>query len=288
VDQYTSSAHLPEWFVTAVEMTPRDHAVTQAAIQRWVDASISKTNNLPTSFEPEDVAEFYKTLYESGCKGGTVYRDKSRDEQVLNVPKEKIPELKPIPTEIYDMKAYPIHTPVGKMNVKLGFHPSDGEPFEAWFDVSKSGTAMNADREALARLVSLVLRMDSPIPPKRRLYLVVDQLAGIGGGESAGFGPGRVESVPDGIAKGLQRHLDRLEALEAEEADKVVVEDKAPQEASEAPQEAKKSNGSNGHNGHGNGHGHGVTLDICPSCHHAALYRTEGCRKCAHCDYSQC
>jgi ribonucleoside-diphosphate reductase alpha chain len=279
-EQFTSSKHLPEWFVTATEMSPKDHATTLAAIQRWVDASISKTCNLPSNFAPEDVADFYRTLYDSGCKGGTVYRDKSRDEQVLNVPDEKPPELKPIPTEVYDMKAVPIHTPVGKMNVKLGFHPEDGEPFEVWLDVSKSGTTMNADREALARLASLVLRMDSPLTPQRRIHLMIDQLIGIGGGESAGFGPNRVESVPDGVAKGLQRHLDRLEAEEQARAAREVME--APG-APEAPKPPKK-----GSNGKSNGNGHGLNLDICPSCHHAALYQTEGCRKCAHCDYSQC
>lgn len=282
-DQYTSSKHLPAWFVTATEMTPKDHATTLAAIQRWVDSSISKTCNLPTEFAPEDVSDFYRSLYDSGCKGGTVYRDKSRDEQVLNVPDEKPPELKPIPTEIYDLKAFPIHTPVGKMSVKLGFHPSDDEPFEAWFDVSKSGTTMNADREALARLASLVLRMDSPIPPQRRLHLMIDQLIGIGGGESAGFGSNRVESVPDGIAKGFQKHLERLEALEEAKTAAATVEVVETPMASPVLKKVAKSDGSNG-----NGHGVSLNLDICPSCHHASLYRAEGCRKCANCDFSRC
>ena len=82
---------------------------------------------------------------------------------------------------------------------------------------------MNADREALARLVSLILRMDSPLDPKARMNLVIDQLKGIGGRESHGFGPNRVDSIPDGIAKGLQKLLSAGEtAQKAKEVVEVV------------------------------------------------------------------
>ena len=276
-DQFMTSKHLPDWFVTAAEMSPKDHAFTQAAIQRWVDSSISKTCNLPQHFTVEDVSDFYKTLYESGCKGGTVYRDKCREEQVLNVPEEPTPEVRPIPEGVYDMKAVSVHTPVGKMNIKLGLH-DDGEIFESWFDISKAGTTLNADREALARLVSLVLRMDSPLDPKRRLNLVIDQLQGIGGRESHGFGPNRVDSVPDGIAKGLQKLLNAVEDAQKAAAVVEVVE------VSGASEHVSKPNGSNG-----NGHRQTMLgLDICSVCHEASMYRSEGCSKCANCGNSRC
>ena len=282
-EQFTKSTHLPNWFVTATEMSPRDHAITQSAIQRHVDSSISKTCNLPQDFSVEDVGDFYRTMYESGCKGGTVYRDKCREEQVLNIPEEEktIPEVRPCPEGVYDMKAFSVHTPVGKMNVKLGIH-DDGEIFESWFDISKAGTTLNADREALARLVSLILRLDSPIDPKRRLNLVIDQLKGIGGRESHGFGPNRVDSVPDGIAKGLQKLLDAVEGAQKAAAVVEVVEvPGASERVSKGP--------SNGNGSNGNGHRQAMLgLDICPACHEASMYRSEGCSKCANCGNSRC
>lgn len=74
---------LPGYFVTAMDLTPEEHVRVQAVIQRWVDSAISKTVNMPTSATKEDVAEVYTLMHTLGCKGGTVYRDKSRDDQIL-------------------------------------------------------------------------------------------------------------------------------------------------------------------------------------------------------------
>ena len=80
---------LPEHFVTAMELTPEEHVRVQATIQRWVDSSISKTCNVPNEYTIEQTAALYETMYRLGCKGGTVYRDGSRDEQVLSTQTEK-------------------------------------------------------------------------------------------------------------------------------------------------------------------------------------------------------
>lgn len=310
VDQFSSSKYLPTWFVTGMEMTPEDHVYTQAKIQRWVDSSISKTSNLPADYSPSQVGDYYRLLYKLGCKGGTVYRDKSRDEQVLNIPDVPVAEvakdefrveMRDVPSEPYDLIGVPVQTPAGKLSAKLGLHPDDGEPFEAWIDVSRAGTAMNADREAMARLVSLVLRMESALSPARRLQLVIDQLDGIGGGDSAGFGPLRVLSVPDGIAKAFRMLLGRMNdrkkaAAEAEAEEHEDAEEHAI-EVVEAPTSAPKGANGNGHkNGHKNGNGHSnghhlqatTQKDLCPQCHQVTLYRTEGCSKCAGCGFSRC
>lgn len=75
---------LPEWFITSGQIEPLDHVKVQAAIQRWNDSAISKTVNLPATATIEDVSKVYETMYKSGIKGGTIYRDLSRNIQVLN------------------------------------------------------------------------------------------------------------------------------------------------------------------------------------------------------------
>lgn len=80
---------LPEWFITAMTMSPEAHADTQCVIQRWVDSSISKTVNAPKGYSVEQVESVYQRLYRGGAKGGTVYVDGSRDSQVLTLKAEE-------------------------------------------------------------------------------------------------------------------------------------------------------------------------------------------------------
>jgi ribonucleoside-diphosphate reductase alpha chain len=79
---------LPDHFVTAMELSPEEHADTQCIIQRWVDSSLSKTVNAPAGFTVEQVEKVYERLFRGGAKGGTVYVDGSRDTQVLTLTKE--------------------------------------------------------------------------------------------------------------------------------------------------------------------------------------------------------
>src|SRR5262249_15454343 len=80
-----------------MDLTPEEHVKVQAAIQRWVDSSISKTCNLPANYTVEQTREIYELLYRSGCKGGTIYRDGSRDVQVLNLKEEDKKNLNDAP-----------------------------------------------------------------------------------------------------------------------------------------------------------------------------------------------
>lgn len=94
VDEYlklhpeTDRQHLPDYFVSAMELTPEEHADTQCRIQRWIDSSISKTVNAPKGFTVRQVQDIYMRLYKGGAKGGTVYVDGSRDTQVLTLTNE--------------------------------------------------------------------------------------------------------------------------------------------------------------------------------------------------------
>lgn len=80
-----SKNHLPDYFVSAMELTPEEHVAVQCAIQRWVDSSISKTVNAPRGYSVKQVEKIYESLYKGGAKGGTVYVDGSRDTQVLSL-----------------------------------------------------------------------------------------------------------------------------------------------------------------------------------------------------------
>lgn len=76
--------NLPDYFVTAMDLEPKDHIRVQAAVQRWTDSSISKTANCPNHYTIEQTKELYEYAFKLGCKGVTIYRDGSRDEQVLS------------------------------------------------------------------------------------------------------------------------------------------------------------------------------------------------------------
>lgn len=83
------SDHLPDFFVSAMELTANEHVTVQTTIQRWIDSSISKTVNAPKGYTVNQVAEVYEKLYQGGAKGGTAYVDGSRDTQVLTLGTEE-------------------------------------------------------------------------------------------------------------------------------------------------------------------------------------------------------
>jgi ribonucleoside-diphosphate reductase alpha chain len=189
----------PEYFVTAHDIAPEWHIRMQAAFQKYVDNSVSKTINLPHGASLKDVEKAYLSAYDLATKGITIYRDRSREDQVLAkaAPEEKrLPQERPDTlTSITDK----IKTGFGNLYVTISFF--NQKPFEVFASIGKSGYTTMADAEAIGRLISLALR--SGVDPKE----VVSQLKGIGGAEPIFTEGGLVQSIPDAISKILERHF---------------------------------------------------------------------------------
>ncbi|HEX2906427.1 MAG TPA: hypothetical protein VHO69_06170, partial [Phototrophicaceae bacterium] len=297
-DQNPDEAELPAFFVTAMDLAPEEHVKVQAAIQRWVDSSISKTCNLPNEYTVEQVGKLYEYMYDLGCKGGTVYRDGSRDEQVLMLKSDESQKPapaasdngKPIEQTSTPHRVYPRpkrlagvtvsrKTPFGTAFITMN---SDefGNPFEVFITVGKAGSDLQAEAEGLGRMISLQLRTTAPQNRKDMLKLVVDQLQGIGGSRVVGLGPSRVMSLPDAVAGALMEHYFPPPTEQQLNLPLINGTLTPPAHAAEEKHEA-----------HTNGvPAHGVIsgADMCPECKTFSLIRVEGCRKCIVCGYSEC
>ena len=158
---------------------------------------------------------------------------------------------------------YQIDTPVGSAFVTINMG-ANNQPLEIFVNVGKGGSDLTAMSEAVGRLASLVLRLQSPVPSLERARQIQKQLQGIGGSKSLGFGDKRVRSLPDAVAKVISTHLD-LQAKTGEEVEAV-----KPLVA----QQSLKLDRSE--------------FDLCPKCGDAALAYEEGCKKCYSCGYSEC
>ena len=246
-------------FVTAHDVSPEWHVRMQAAYQRFTDNAVSKTLNLRQGATAEDVRRAYLLAYRLGCKGVTIYRDRSRQEQVLNVgtaqPAQKKevggPAMKPR-RHVLPGKTYHQQTPLGTAFITVTDDDETGEPFEVFINVGKAGSDTAAVAEALGRLISLCLRLRSPLSPHERVKEIVGQLSGIGGGRPLGFGPNRVGSLPDAIARVLAEHI----GLARREMDQ-----------GQLPLPMG---------------------DLCPECGQATLVIEEGCKKCYSCGFTEC
>jgi ribonucleoside-diphosphate reductase alpha chain len=263
----------------------------QAAIQAFVDNSLSKTVNFPENATEDDVARAYMLAWELGCKGITVYVTGSREKVVLETKATadkrlkqtgKSPEgsfapiaswadgKKPRPSALHG-ETYNIETPVGKAFITINEN-GGSQPFEAFINTAKAGSETAAVSEAIGRLISYILRLSSPIIPTERLREVMRQLIGIGGGRSLGFGPNRVRSLPDGIGQVLDQYLRRKDGSINDG-----VAERGHEKAGHAIEAEAETLGEMARIG-----------DLCPECGEAAVVNEEGCRKCYSCGYSEC
>ncbi|MBI1961730.1 MAG: ribonucleoside-diphosphate reductase, adenosylcobalamin-dependent, partial [Parcubacteria group bacterium] len=263
---------VPDYFVNAKQLTPLAHVKMQAIIQKYTDASISKTVNAPEDHTHEDVKELYMKAYELGCKGVTYFRENSRDVSVLeslDADKKKQekaqaeaakprrePKARP---EVVSGKTYKVKTAYGSLYVTVN-EGEDGAPFEVFAAIGKAGGFFNAKSEAVCRLASLALR--SGIAAEA----VISQLKGIRGPmPSFGTNGDKILSLPDAIAKILERHI-RGEQTQLALHHGAAAHDSQAVNASIAD------------------HGHAPE---CPQCG-GVLEMGEGCQLCRSCGYSKC
>ncbi len=283
-------------FVTALEISPEWHIRMQGAFQKHTDNAVSKTCNFPHQTTQEDVESVYLMAHELGCKGVTVYRDGSRDSQVLQVGRGKESgdqvqegtalegpwgKIRPVerPSRlqgITERKA----TPMGNLWLTLNVY--EGHPFEFFAQIGKAGSDVSAFTESLARLISLCFRCG--VDP----WETASQLVGIGGSRHVGFGSNRVRSVPDAIGQFIAEALEKLEKAQGREE---VAPGQAALPLLEEEDRSQQLEILSGGNASPRAETEPVkasSLGLCPSCGTYAFMFAEGCGTCASCGYSEC
>ncbi len=256
-------------FVTSHDIAPIWHIRMQAAFQGHTDNAVSKTVNFPHDAKKEDVSEVYMLAYKLGCKGVTIYRDKSREEQVLNISSNETKSDLNVKSVVKDKSVAPRPRPVvttgtttkvatGCGNLYITINVDDRSmPFEVFIQMGKAGGCAASQLEAIGRLVSLALR--SGVENKK----IIDQLRGIRCPSPSWEKGGRIFSCADAISRVLELRLGNGQMHhKSEESEKhsphTMIEDKL-----------------------------GNVVGVCPDCG-ASLRHEEGCVVCRSCGYSKC
>jgi len=210
-------------FVTSHDISPEWHIRMQAAFQKYTDNAVSKTVNFPHSATQDDVKKVYMMAYKLGCKGVTIYRDGSRDEQVLStgatdkarkaaatgaghhvtvasaspeLAEDKKPRHRPLLTQGVTQKI-----PTGCGNLYITINEDEEGICEVFSTMGKSGGCAASQSEAVSRMVSLALRSGVSIDS------IVKQVKGIRCPSPAWGEGGSILSCPDSIGRALERYM---------------------------------------------------------------------------------
>jgi ribonucleoside-diphosphate reductase alpha chain len=264
-------------FVTAHDISPEWHVRMQAAFQKYVHNATSKTINFPHQATIDDVRKAYLLAYESGCKGITIYRDHSRQEQVLNV---GTPEQKPQQAEFGSKKEIAprprpeviigtttkVSTGCGNLYVTINVD-EEGRPFELFTQMGKAGGCAASQLEAIGRLVSLGFR--SGIEVKS----TIEQLRNIRCPSPSWEKGQRIFSCADAIARVIEKRL-----VEGQDLSVALSAELAPMKHSHSDENIPSSDELTPR---------GDIVGVCPDCG-GALRHEEGCVKCNACGFSKC
>jgi ribonucleoside-diphosphate reductase alpha chain len=266
--------NLPDYFVTSNEVSVEDHIRMQAAAQKYIDSSVSKTINGPNSHTVEDVDKAYMLAYDSGLKGLAYFRNGSGRKQVLTVDEEPdtmiLDWLKEKDARIAQLEEELLVGPrasgwrrpanltgvTSRLNTSMGTlyltinKDERGNPVEIFVNVGKAGSDVMAMGEAVGRLVSLSIQRGIPLRD------IANQLVGVGG--TSRFNPGLVHAIG--------------RALADESAQTQVADYQADPKPSEPAKVLIPSSGG----------------ELCPECGQFSFVREEGCQKCYNCDFSAC
>ncbi len=238
-------------YMTAHDIESEAHIRMQAAFQKYTDNAVSKTVNLPHDATEDDVRFIYDQAFKLKCKGVTIYRDGSKDNQVLSLSgSEKTVEDVAFLTAVQErpniLEGFTerIKTGMGYLYVTVSEY--NGRPFEIFATIGKSGKSTTAKTEAIGRLVSLALRSGIDVTE------VIDQIKGISGEHAVFHDGGLVFSIPDAIAKVLEKRY-------------------------MADGNGTKVKGNRGQ----------FKPDLCPECGQAITFE-EGCSTCHSCGFTKC
>ncbi|MFP3879854.1 MAG: vitamin B12-dependent ribonucleotide reductase [Dehalococcoidia bacterium] len=244
-------------FITSHDIGPEWHVKMQAAFQRSTDSAVSKTVNFPHEATPEDVAKVYMLAYQEGLKGITIYRDRSRDSQVLTVGEgRKETEAKLAPRKrpkVTRGVTERVNTGCGYIYVTVNFD-SQGIS-EVFSTLGKAGGCAAAQLEAISRLTSLALRSGIDIES------IVKQLRGIRCPSIAWEQGHAILSCADAIASVLEKY---------------------PEERVASGEDSTIGDTRSGNPGVGNG-----WVGQCPDCGGTLIYQ-EGCNICLDCGFTKC
>ena len=271
-------------FATAHDVSPEWHVRMQAGFQDYSDAAVSKTINMPREATVEDVKKAYLLAYDLHCKGITVYRDGSREDQVLNIgvaesekPAAMRVEVPPEPAalrprprpDVITGRTQKILTGYGALYVTV--NEDEKGLFEVFAQIGRGGGYTASFTEGIARLASLCLRSGVPVDE------IIDQLEGIRSPRIAVDHGERVYSIPDAIAKAIKRHIGMQKTgvqppVETYDETNGAVETdvELEKESRDAAELLRK----------------GLNPE-CPECGKPLVFE-EGCVKCHACGYSEC
>lgn len=267
---------LPDYFVSAQTLTPNDHVVMQAAAQRWIDSSISKTINCPEDISFEDFKEVYMTAWDSGCKGCTTYRPNDVTGSVLSVSEgsDTAPEADSGAEVIY--LAEPLERPetVEGQTYKLKWPESDHaiyitindiilggqrRPFEIF--INSKNMEHFAWTVALTRMISGVFRRGGDVS------FVVEELKAVFDPRGGAWMNGKyIPSILAAIGGVIERHMVAIGFLSSEGTGL----------KSDPAAELKIAVGE------------GARLPSCPACGQPSLIKSDGCERCTSCEYDKC